>query len=307
MAMSWLHRLKSGLKKTHDRLVTQLAAAIGGKRRIDDELLEELEAILIGADLGVEASLEVVEGLKARVREEGAEEVERIYGFLSEELHRVLASVEAPLALRTDGQPTVILVLGVNGSGKTTSIAKMARHFREAGRAKIVFTAADTFRAAAIEQLEIWAERVGAKLIKHRPGADPGAVAFDATDYAVRNEADVLLIDTAGRLQTKRNLMEELKKINRVVEKRLGRQLDERLLVLDATIGQNALSQARLFNEAVSLTGIVMTKLDGTAKGGVIVPISQELNIPIKLIGVGETAEDLQEFNAHEFVEALLS
>jgi fused signal recognition particle receptor len=200
----------------------------------------------------------------------------------------------------------VVLVLGVNGSGKTTSLAKIARRLREQGRS-VVLAAGDTFRAAAIEQLEIWAERIGAKLIKHQPGADPGAVAYDAVEYALHHDQDVVLIDTAGRLHTKHNLMEELKKIRRVVEKRLGREVDERLLVLDATIGQNALAQAQTFHEAVPLTGLVITKLDGTAKGGVIVPIAKELQIPIKFIGVGETAEDLREFRAREFVEALLA
>jgi fused signal recognition particle receptor len=303
--MSWLERLRSGLKKTHDRLTTQITALVS-RRCIDEELLEELEGILIGADLGVEATVEIIEGLRERARERGAEG-NKIFEYLKEELVSALAGAEAPLKLRTDGQPTVMLILGVNGSGKTTTIAKLAQRFKEQGLKRITFAAADTFRAAASEQLEVWAERVGAKLIKHRPGADPGAVAYDAVDYALSNDQDVVLIDTAGRLQTKHNLMEELKKINRVVERRLGREIDERLLVLDATVGQNALSQARLFNEAVPLTGIVITKLDGTAKGGIVVPIAQELQIPIKLIGVGETAEDLREFKSHEFCEALLA
>ncbi len=305
--MGWLDRLKRGLKKTHDRLVDQIRAVITGHRRIDEELLQELEEILISADLGVETTLEIIEQLKLRHREAKADETEQIYPWLREALSQCLVPMEAPLKLRSDGQPTVILVLGVNGSGKTTSIAKLAQHLREEGQDKIVIAAGDTFRAAAIEQLEVWAERVGARLIRHQAGADPGAVAFDATDYALKNGQHVLLIDTAGRLQTKHNLMEELKKIQRVVEKRLGREIDERLLVLDATIGQNAISQARLFNEAVPLTGLIVTKLDGTAKGGVIVPIAKELKIPIKFIGVGETAEDLKEFKSSEFVEALLA
>ena len=305
--MAWFDRLKQGLKKTHDRITDQVGAVIGGKRRIDDELLDDLEAILIEADLGVDAAMSVIDGLKARVKEQGAEDAEAVYDLLKAELIDLLNEHEAPLALRDDGQPTIISVLGVNGSGKTTSIAKMAQRFQSEGRDDVVLAAADTFRAAAIEQLEVWSERVGAKLIKHASGSDPGAVAYDAADYAVRNGVDVLLIDTAGRLQTKRNLMEELKKIHRVVEKRLDRPIDEKLLVLDGTVGQNALQQARIFNEAVNLTGLVITKLDGTAKGGAIVPIAQELNIPIKLIGVGETAEDLQPFSAEAFVEALFS
>jgi fused signal recognition particle receptor len=301
--MNWLERLRRGLKKSHDRLTAQIKALVSG-RRIDEEVLEELEGILISADLGVEATVEIIEGLRERLRR-GEAEGDKIFEYLKEELASSLAEAEAPLKLRSS-RPTVLLILGVNGSGKTTTIAKLAQRFKEQGLKRITFAAADTFRAAASEQLEIWAERVGARLIKHRPGADPGAVAYDAVDYALNNDQDVVLIDTAGRLQTKHNLMEELKKINRVVEKRLGREIDERLLVLDATVGQNALSQTRLFNEAVPLTGIVITKLDGTAKGGIVVPIAKELKIPIKLIGVGETAEDLREFRSREFCEALL-
>ncbi len=312
--MRWLDRLKQGLKKTHDRLVGSIASALRGRTRLDDELLEELEAILIGADLGVEATLSLLDELKRRARRErldgdGGAAVavdERVLHWLREILTEMLEPAEGSLQLRTDGQPTVMLVLGVNGSGKTTSLAKIAKRLREQGRS-VVIAAADTFRAAAIEQLEVWAERVGATLVKHRPGADPGAVAYDAVEHALNHQKDVVLIDTAGRLHTKHNLMEELKKIKRVVEKRLGRELDERLLVLDATIGQNALMQARTFHEAVPLTGLVITKLDGTAKGGVIVPIAQELKVPIKFIGVGESADDLREFKAREFVEALLA
>ncbi len=307
--MGWLDRLKQGLRKTHDRLVGQIASVVAGHRRLDDELLEELEEILIGADLGVEASLQILDELKERARRERLDgaETERVLDWLREILIEILKPAEGALRLRADGQPTVILVLGVNGSGKTTSIAKLAQRLKEQGLKNITIAAADTFRAAAIEQLEIWTERVGAKLIRHQPGADPGAVAYDAVDYALNHGQDVVLIDTAGRLHTKHNLMEELKKIKRVVEKRLGREIDERLLVLDATIGQNALAQAKMFHEAVPLTGLVVTKLDGTAKGGIIVPIAKELQISVKFIGVGESADDLREFKAHEFVEALLS
>ncbi len=304
--MKWLERLKQGLKKTHDRLKEQITSVLQG-RKLDEELLEELEEVLIGADLGVDTTLEILDRLRERARNERAqaEDAEVVLGWLKEILIEILEPAEGSLALRADGQPTVILVLGVNGSGKTTSIAKIAQRLREQGRS-VVLAAGDTFRAAAIEQLEIWAERVGAKLIKHRPGADPGAVAYDAVDHALKHDQDVVLIDTAGRLHTKYNLMEELKKIKRVVEKRLGREIDERLLVLDATVGQNALAQAKTFHEAVPLTGLVITKLDGTAKGGVVLPIAKELQIPIQFIGVGETAEDLREFKAREFVEALL-
>jgi fused signal recognition particle receptor len=305
--MGWLDRLRQGLKKTHDRLVDQITSVVTGHKRMDEALLAELEEILLGADLGVETTVAIIEQLKARTREDQADDASQIRQWLKEALQACLVPVEAPLRRRSDGQPTVILVLGVNGSGKTTSIAKLAQRLREQGQEKVVIAAGDTFRAAAIEQLEVWAERVGAKLIRHQAGADPGAVAFDAVEYALKNQQDVLLIDTAGRLQTKHNLMEELKKIKRVIEKRLGREIDERLLVLDATIGQNALSQARLFHEAVPLTGLIVTKLDGTAKGGILVPIAKELKIPVKFIGVGETAEDLKEFQSQEFVEALLA
>lgn len=305
MMMSWLERLKSGLKKTHDTLIKNIGRAISTKHRIDAELLNELEEILIAGDLGVEATHAIIERLKVKVKEKGAEDSQALFGLLKGVLLEQLAGAEAALNLRNDGEPTVILVLGVNGSGKTTTIAKLAQKFKQEGKNKITFAAADTFRAAAIEQLEIWAQRVGAELIKHKPGADPGAVAYDAAEHALKAKQDVLLIDTAGRLQTKHNLMEELKKINRVVEKRLGKAIDERLLVLDATIGQNAISQAKLFNEAVPITGIVLTKLDGTAKGGIMLSIFSQLKIPIKLIGVGEKAEDLHEFRAQDLIEAL--
>ncbi|HED04430.1 MAG TPA: signal recognition particle-docking protein FtsY [Candidatus Fraserbacteria bacterium] len=303
--MSWLDRLKTGLKRTQQRLVGQVTQLLSSRHRIDEELLEELEAILIGADLGTDATLALLDRVREEVRQRGLQDPQELLQLLADILRQQLRAAQGSLALRQDGQPTVFLVLGVNGSGKTTTIAKLAQRFRSDGRARITLAAADTFRAAAIEQLAIWAERTGAKLIKHRPGADPSAVAYDATDYALNHGQDMLLIDTAGRLHTKHNLMEELKKINRVVEKRLERPIDERLLVLDATLGQNALSQARLFNEAVPLTGIALTKLDGTGKGGIIVPIAQELHIPVKLIGVGESADDLRDFVADEFVEAL--
>jgi fused signal recognition particle receptor len=303
--MGWLDRLKAGLKKTHERLIDQAAQLLSSKRRIDEELLEELEAILIAGDLGTSATLALLERVREKVRQRGINEPQELMALLAETLREQLVQAEGCLNLRIDGQPTILLILGVNGSGKTTTIAKLAQRFKANGQGKITIAAADTFRAAAIEQLEIWANRTGAKLIKHQAGADPSAVAYDATDYALKHRQDALLIDTAGRLQTKHNLMEELKKIDRVVSKRLGRPIDERLLVLDSTIGQNALSQARIFNEAVPLTGIVLTKLDGTAKGGIIVPIAQELRIPVKLIGVGESADDLRDFVASEFVEAL--
>jgi len=304
--MSWLDRLKKGLKKTQDKIVGQIST-ITGRGKIDDELLDELEGILIGSDMGVETTMAVIDALRERARKEGETESDQLMVWLREVLDEMLEPIEEPINLRSDGQPTVMLIMGVNGSGKTTSIAKMAQHFIDSGRSKITMGAGDTFRAAAIEQLEVWADRVGANLIKHKPNSDPSAVAFDATDYAINHNQDVVLIDTAGRLQTKHNLMEEMKKIARVVEKRLGRPIDETLLVIDATSGQNALSQAKLFHEAVPLTGLVVTKLDGTPKGGMIISIAKELGIPVKFIGVGETTADLQAFRREEFVEALFS
>jgi fused signal recognition particle receptor len=305
--MSWFQRLKDGLKKTKEHLVGQLAQVLQPGRRLDDELLSELEEILITADVGVDATLEIVQTLKARAAARGVQDSAEVMGLLKEILKERLRPAEGALNLRIDDQPTVFLILGVNGSGKTTTIAKLAQHLKDDfGKRTIIFAAGDTFRAAAIEQLGVWAERVGAQLVAHRPGADPSAVAFDAVERALKERADALFIDTAGRLHTKHNLMEELKKINRVVEKRLGRRIDERLLVLDGTTGQNAISQAKLFHEAVSVTGIVVTKLDGTAKGGAVIQIASELRLPIKLIGVGERADDLRAFKAEEFVEALL-
>jgi fused signal recognition particle receptor len=305
--MSWFQRLKDGLKKTKEHLVGQLAQVLQPGRRLDDELLSELEEILITADVGVDATLEIVQTLKARAAARGVQDSAEVMELLKEILKERLRPAEGALNLRIDDQPTVFLILGVNGSGKTTTIAKLAQHLKDDfGKRTIIFAAGDTFRAAAIEQLGVWAERVGAQLVAHRPGADPSAVAFDAVERALKERADALFIDTAGRLHTKHNLMEELKKINRVVEKRLGRPIDERLLVLDGTTGQNAISQAKLFHEAVAVTGIVVTKLDGTAKGGAVIQIASELKLPIKLIGVGERADDLRAFKAEEFVEALL-
>jgi fused signal recognition particle receptor len=305
--MSWFQRLKDGLKKTKEHLVGQLAQVLQPGRRLDDAVLGELEEILITADVGVDATLEIVQTLKARAAARGVQDPAEVMELLKEILKERLRPAEGALNLRIDDQPTVFLILGVNGSGKTTTIAKLAQHLKDDfGKRTIIFAAGDTFRAAAIEQLGIWAERVGAQLVAHRPGADPSAVAFDAVERALKERADALFIDTAGRLHTKHNLMEELKKINRVVEKRLGRPIDERLLVLDGTTGQNAISQAKLFHEAVSVTGIVVTKLDGTAKGGAVIQIASELKLPIKLIGVGERADDLRAFKAEEFVEALL-
>ncbi len=301
--MSWFDRLKNGLKKTRNNLIGRIEGVIGNYQTVGPELLEEIEELLVTADIGVNTAMEIIDRVKERVQEEGVTEPDRLEELLKVELEEMLAGAQEKFSLREDGL-TVALVMGVNGSGKTTTIAKIGGKYVSEGK-KVVFAASDTFRAAAIEQLEFWAEEVGATSISHEIGADPSAVAFDAVDYSLNHDADLLLIDTAGRLQTKHNLMEELKKINRVVERKLGRPPDERLLTIDATNGQNGVSQAEKFDEAVGLTGIILTKLDSTGKGGVIFRIVDEFSAPIKLIGVGEEEKDLHEFDRREFVEAL--
>ena len=302
--MGWLERLRNGLKRTRTGL-TESVSQIFSRGKFGPEELEALEEALIAADVGAHVAAALVEELRDKARQAGKNA--DLLALLQEEIKGRLAGAEREIELRHDSEPTVILVAGVNGSGKTTTIAKIAARLRtQYPRIPITFAAADTFRAAAIEQLSVWADRVGADLIKHRLGADPAAVVFDALDH-VRKQGGVLLIDTAGRLQTKHNLMEELKKIERTVRKKLDRPADERLLVLDATTGQNGISQARLFHEAIDLSGLVVTKLDGTAKGGVVLAIWEELKLPILYIGVGEQKEDLHEFSADQFVTALFS
>ena len=298
--MAWFDRLKKGLAKTRTQLTDSMAQILRN-RTLGPEQMEELEEILITADVGAQTAVGIVEQLADRLRG-SKEEPEEV---LRELMRSRLTGCERPLHLRSDGQPTVLFVAGVNGAGKTTTIAKMASHLRTANPdTPITFAAADTFRAAAVEQLGVWAERVGADLIKHAAGSDPSAVVFDAVEH-VRKTGGVLFIDTAGRLQTKHNLMEELKKIERTVVKKLGRGSDERLLVLDATTGQNGLLQAERFHAAIDLTGLVLTKLDSSAKGGGIFAICESLELPILYVGVGETADDLHAFSANEFVDAL--
>jgi fused signal recognition particle receptor len=304
--MAWIDRLRKGLARTRAGLTDSIARVAGRSKTLGATELEEIEEILISGDVGARLAAAIVQDLAARNRRD-AVEGDAVIQALKESVKARLLGSERSLTLREDREPTVVLVAGVNGSGKTTTIAKLASHLREQDPSLgVTLAAADTFRAAAIEQLGVWAERVGADLVKHRLGADPSAVVFDAVDHA-RKRGGVLLIDTAGRLQTQHNLMEELKKIERTVEKRLGRRSDERLLVVDATTGQNAISQASLFHAAIDLTGLVLTKLDGTAKGGVVLSIWQELGLPILYIGVGETKEDLHEFEINPFVEALFS
>lgn len=304
--MAWIDRLKSGLRQTRAGLVDAIAEVLVHGGTVGDTELEAIEEILIAGDVGGRMAVGLIAELTAAAPR-GHLSSEELIVSLKEAIGLRLADCERSLALRSDGEPTVILVSGVNGSGKTTTIAKLAAHLRERDSSlPVTFAAADTFRAAAIEQLAAWAQRVNVDLIKHRTGADPSAVVFDAVDH-VRRTGGVLFVDTAGRLQTKHNLMEELCKIERTVTKKLGRSSDERLLILDATTGQNGISQATRFHEAIDLTGIVLTKLDGTAKGGVVLAIWDALSVPLMYIGVGEAKEDLHEFSSEQFVEALFS
>ncbi len=304
-----LSRLKEGLGKTRDTLREKISVITQGKTEIDDEFLEELETILVAADVGVETTLGIVDAITERAKKETYRSEEELNGMLMEEIQQMLSETgEAhPLDFEAvlPAKPYVILIVGVNGAGKTTSVAKLAHNYEKAGK-KVIIAAADTFRAAAYEQLKIWADRAGVPLIGQGQGADPASVVYDAVSAAVSRNADVVLIDTAGRLHNKSHLMEELAKIMRVATKKIPEAPHEVLLVLDGTTGQNAVLQAREFTRFVKVTGLVVTKLDGTAKGGIVLSISRELNLPVKYIGVGEKIDDLQLFDRAEFVEALL-
>ena len=300
--MGWLDRLKEGLGKTRKGVERSLMQMMG--RGLDPEVLEEVEASLLGADVGVRTADRLIERLRATAGGDPRESIQELQSAMAD----ILASVESkPMEelIRTGPKPFVILAVGVNGVGKTTSMAKLAGRLRKRGVTPLL-VAADTFRAAAIEQLEVWGKRIGADVIKHRQGADPSAVVFDGLAAAKARGVDVMLIDTAGRLHTKVNLMDELKKMKRVLDREYPGAPHEVLLTLDGTIGQNALAQAKQFHEAIGVTGLVLTKLDGTAKGGVVVAIAEELAIPVRLIGIGEQEEDLQDFHARAFAEALL-
>ncbi|MCX7016803.1 MAG: signal recognition particle-docking protein FtsY [Candidatus Sumerlaeota bacterium] len=299
----FFQRLKERLAKTKQGFVAKVKQAISLRGKVDEELLNELEEILIQADVGPDTSLKLVDALRQNREARGEAGAEKLIGLLKEGMLDILGRESRPLAF--DGpKPFVTLVVGVNGTGKTTTIGKLAQRLRQEGRSTML-VAADTFRAAAVEQLEIWARRTGAEIVKQGAGADPGSVCFDAMQAARSHHADVVLIDTAGRLHTKVNLMEELKKIVRVIQKHDPAAPHETLLVLDATTGQNAISQARIFSEAVPVTGLVMTKLDGTAKGGILVALSDQFEIPIRIIGIGEGAEDYRDFVPRDFVDAL--
>jgi fused signal recognition particle receptor len=300
-------RLKQGLHKTRESLVKRVDALFLGKKVIDADLLDELEEILITADIGAHAVFDLLEEARQQVDRKVLSDPAALKLVIKEKLLSYLSLNEqnSEMSLPDNG-PFVILVLGVNGVGKATTVGKLAHKFKKAGN-KVLLVAADTFRAAAIDQIKVWGERVGVEVSAQQPGADPSSVAFDAMEYAAKRDFDVIIVDTAGRLHTKVNLMEELKKINRVMDKKCPGAPHEVMLVLDATTGQNALSQTKLFNEAVQINGLALTKLDGTAKGGIVVNICREFNIPIRFIGVGEQMDDLRDFDAKEFIEALFA
>lgn len=299
--MGFFSKIAEGLKKTKDSLMGKIDQVLTSFGKVDEELFEELEETLIMADVGTVTATHICDELQKRVKAEAVTDVTAVRSLLKEIIAEMLSG-NSELDLST--KPSIILVIGVNGVGKTTTIGKMANNLKKDGK-KVLLAAADTFRAAAIEQLEIWADRAGVELVKHGEGADPAAVVFDAINAGKARNADVIICDTAGRLHNKKNLMDELAKISRVIDREAPGCARETLLVLDATTGQNALNQAKLFKEAAGLDGIVLTKLDGTARGGVVIGIKEELNIPIKYIGVGEQIDDLRPFNSKEFVDAL--
>lgn len=295
-------RLKEGLSKTRNAIADRLDGVLSGFRTVDEELFEELEEALIMADVGVDTSLYIIGELRKRVKEQNVKEPMALKELLKEIISELLMNQDS--TVDTSKKPTVIMVIGVNGVGKTTSIGKLAARYRKEGK-KVILAAADTFRAAAIDQLQIWAERADAEIVKHQEGSDPSAVVFDAIAAAKSRNADIVICDTAGRLHNKKNLMEELKKTARVIERETGSTEYEVLLVLDGSTGQNALIQAKEFASVAKITGVILTKLDGTAKGGVVIALSREQNIGVKFIGVGEGVEDLQEFRPKEFADAL--
>jgi len=301
--MGFFDRLKQGLGKTRDSLNDKINSVFSNFRKVDEELLDELEEILIMSDIGVETATEIISKLRNRIKLEKITDEEGVKTALKEEMQAILDKVPNGLELKTS--PAVILVVGVNGVGKTTSIGKIANNLKKQGK-KVVVAAADTFRAAAVEQLEIWANRAGVDIVKRQEGSDPAAVVFDAIKIVKEKNADVLICDTAGRLHTKKYLMDELLKIGKVIEKELPEASKETLMVIDATTGQNAIIQVKAFKEVVPITGLILTKLDGTAKGGVVVGIVNENSIPVKFVGVGEKIDDMEVFNSQEFVDAII-
>ncbi len=299
--MAFLDKLKAGLSKTKNALFGQIDEVLKAFVKVDDDLLEELEELLIMSDVGVSATEEIIERLRDEIKSGRLKEKEQVMDALKGILTEMIGVGEP---LNISGSPAIILVIGVNGAGKTTSIGKISNRLISSGK-RVVVAAADTFRAAAIDQLAVWCKRSGAEIVKQNEGSDPAAVVFDAISYAKRRGADVLIIDTAGRLHNKKNLMNELEKINRVIDRELPSAARENLLVLDATTGQNAILQAKEFRNAASITGLVLNKLDGTAKGGIVISIKKELDIPVKFVGVGEKIDDMQEFDSKEFIDAL--
>lgn len=299
--MGFFSKIKDGLKKTKESMVKKMQKVVNSFTKIDEELFEQLEETMIMSDMGVETSVQICEELRKRIKERGITDPSVIMELIQEIVAEMMGD---DIELDLSSKPSVIMVIGVNGAGKTTTIGKMCHQFINDGK-KVVVAAADTFRAAAIDQLQVWTDRAGADIVKHAEGSDPVSVVFDAIAAAKARNCDVLICDTAGRLHNKKNLMDELAKMNRIIEREAPDSSKEVLLVLDATTGQNAVNQARLFKEVAPISGIVLTKLDGTAKGGIVISIKNELGIPVKLIGVGEKIDDLQPFNSRDFVRAL--
>lgn len=301
--MGFFDKLKQGLSKTKNSFEEKMNNVFSNFRKVDEDLLEELEEVLIMSDVGVETSVKIINNLRNRIKKQKLEDIEDVKQALREEIKEILDSVDNSLHL--DTTPSVILVVGVNGVGKTTSIGKIANRLKQDGK-KVVVAAADTFRAAAVEQLEIWANRAGCDIVKREEGVDPASVVYDAIKVTKEKNADVLICDTAGRLHNKKYLMDELIKIKKVIDKELPDASKEILMVLDATTGQNAISQVKAFKETVDITGLILTKLDGTAKGGVVIGIVEENKMPVKFIGIGEQIDDMEIFNSEDFVKALI-
>lgn len=304
--LSFLDKLKAGLDKTRKGMTDRIDSILKSYGKIDEELFDDLEEILVTADVGINTTMKITEGLKERVKKEKITEPKMVKKLLKEEIKEIMKESGKKNTLNIKPLPAIILVVGVNGVGKTTTIGKLAYNLKKESK-KVIIAAGDTFRAAAIEQLEEWSNRSGADLISHSEGADPAAVIYDGIQAAKARKSDILICDTAGRLHNKKNLMNELNKIFRVVEGEYPEAKKEVLLVLDATTGQNAISQAKVFKEVCDITGVVLTKLDGTAKGGVVIALQSELGLPVKLVGIGEKIDDLQQFNIDDFVEAIFN
>ncbi len=301
--MGFFEKLKQGMSKTKTSLDEKINNVFKSFKKVDDDFLDELEEVLIMSDIGMDTSIKIMNNLRQKIKKEKIQDEEEIKEALREEMIQILSKTDINLKLNTN--PSVILVIGVNGVGKTTSIGKIANRLAKDGK-KVVIAAADTFRAAAVEQLEIWAKRAGADIVKREEGVDPASVVYDAIKITRQKNADVLIVDTAGRLHNKKYLMDELRKIQKVIKKEMNECDEEVLLVIDGTTGQNAISQVKAFKEEADITGLVLTKLDGTAKGGVVIGIVEENNIPVKFIGVGEQIDDMEVFNAEDFVKAII-